>query len=210
MRQLIKWLRNRKIVSVTVLKIDDGTNMVEIRVEGDTDPKLITQSVYELYANVLARQKAVQVLQPLKEDGYDTLEFYEDDGVFVHFDKEDVPSSDGSDLPDVIPQNVHTSTINAGVRIRRPAYEGGAKWTLMYKRAIDAAMDDKIWLQRFQSGEESAPPGSALMVDLEETYITNDNDEIVGDPTYRVIKVHGVQLPHKQTFLEFKDAPENP
>jgi hypothetical protein len=105
----------------------------------------------------------------LREDGYETLEFYEKDDVFVKFDKGDVPEVDGSDMPEVVPQNVHKSTIRAGVKIRKPAYEGKSRWTLMYKRAIDASFDDEIWLGKFQAGTESAPPGSYLDVDLEET-----------------------------------------
>lgn len=50
--------------------------------------------------------------------------------------------------------------------------------------------------------------GSSLEVDLEEQYITNENDEIMGDPTYRIKKVHSVDLPMKQRRLEFKN--ENP
>lgn len=145
-------------------------------------------------------------MAPLKEDGYETLEFYEKDDVFVHFEKDDIPNSDGSDLPEVIPQNVHTSTIKTGVRIRKAAYEGASKWTLMYKRAIEAPIDDQEWLTKFQSGLEKAPPGSSLSVDLEETYITNENDEMMGDPTYRVIKVHDVELPMRQKKLDLKDA----
>jgi len=103
--KFIKWIRGRKIESVTVLKVADGQNMVEIKVEGENDPIQITQAVYELYANVQTRQKAVAVLAPLREEGYETLEFYEEDNIFVEFTKDDVPSSDGSDLPEVIPQD---------------------------------------------------------------------------------------------------------
>ena len=204
--QLIKWLKNKTIKNVTVIKIDDGQNMVEISVEGESDVKQITQTVYELYANVVARQKAIKVMAPLKEEGYETLEFYEKDEVFVHFEKDDVPSNDGDDLPEVIPQNVHKSTIKTGVRIRKAAYEGASKWTLIYKKAIDAPIDDEEWLSKFQSGAEKAPPGSSLSVDLEETYITNENAEIMGDPTYRVIKVHSVELPMRQKKLDLTDA----
>jgi len=203
--RFIKWVRNRNIESVTVLKVADGRNLVEIRVEGEADPVQLTQAVYELYANVQTRQKAVAVLAPLREEGYETLEFYDGDNVFVEFSKDDVPKVDGSDLPEVIPQNVHTSTIKTGIKIRKPAYEGQSRWTVMYKRAIDASFDDIPWLTDFQSGKVSAPPGSSLEVDLEEQYITNENDEIMGDPTYRIKKVYSVTLPMTQRRLEFKD-----
>jgi hypothetical protein len=201
---LIKWLRGKKVVSVVVLRVKDGDNLVEITVEGDETPKQVAQAVYELYANVSTRQKAVAVLAPLREDGYDSLEFYEKDGVFVHFDEEDVPATDWSDLPEVIPQNVHISTIRTGVKIRRAVYEGRAKWTVMYQRAREASFDGVAlsWLDAFQRGEVQAPPGSYLDVDLEENYVTNDLGEIVGEATYKIVRVHGVQKRHEQPRLD--------
>lgn len=205
--QLIKWLRGKTVVSVVVLRVKDGDNLVEITIEGEDEPKQVAQAVYELYANTSTRQKAIAVLAPLREDGYETLEFYEEEGVFVHFEESDVPESDGSDLPEVIPQNVHTSTIKVGVKIRRAVYEGRAKWTVMYKRAVDVSFegDALTWLEEFQKGNESAPPGSYLNVDLQEHYITNDLGEIVGDASYKIIAVHGVEKKHEQPRLNFKD-----
>jgi len=202
--QLIKFLRGRSIESVTVLKVADGRNMVEIRVQGEAEPIKITQAVYELYANQQSRQKAVAVLAPLREHGYDTLEFYEGDNIFVDFNEADIPALDGADLPEVIPQNVNTSIIRTGVRIRKPAYEGKSRWQVMYKRAIDASFEHEEWLKDFQDGKIQAPPGSSLDVDLEEQYITNENGEIMGEPTYKIKRVHSVELPMKQRTLEFK------
>ena len=206
--QLIKKLKGRKIASVVVLRVKDGENIIEIKAEGDESPVQVSQTVYELYANVSTRQKAVAVLAPLREEGYETLEFYENDGVFVHFDKEDVPSSDGGDLPEVVPQNVHKSTIKVGVKIRRAVYEGRAKWTVMYKKAVDVSFENEAqsWLERFQKGEEYAPPGSYLDVDLEETYVTNDQGEIQGDAVYKIVAVHGVHQRHEQQTLDFKSG----
>jgi hypothetical protein len=203
---LIKWLRGKRVVSVVVLQVKDGDNLVEIRVEGESEPKQVAQAVYELYANAVTRQKALAVLAPLQEEGYETLEFYDQGGVFIHFDKADVPAADWSDLPEVIPQNVHTSTIKVGVKIRRAIYEGRAKWTVMYKKAVDVSFEGAaaVWLAAFQRNEVEAPPGSYLLVDLEETYITNELGEILGDATYKVVAVHGVDKRHEQPRLDFK------
>lgn len=53
--------------------------------------------------------------------------------------------------------------------------------------------------------KSAPPPGSYLEVDLEETYITNENDEIMGEPTYKVLHVHGVVLASEQKKMEFRD-----
>ena len=79
--------------------------------------------------------------------------------------------------------------------------QGTSKWTLVYKSAVEASIEDTEWLERFQLSQEFAPPGSYLDVDLNEVYITNENGEIVGEPSYRVVKVHGVVLPPEQLVL---------
>ncbi len=205
--QLIKRLTGKTVKSVVMLRVKDGDNLVEIHIEGEGDPIRVSQAVYELYANTSTRQKALSVLAPLREEGYETLEFYEKDEVFVHFNKSDVPQADGSDLPEVIPQNVHVSTIRVGVKIRRAIYEGRAKWTVMYKKAVEVSFEGEAvsWLEEFQRNEVDAPPGSYLDVDLHETYITNDLGEILGDPVYKVIAVHGVHKKHEQPRMDFRD-----
>lgn len=204
---LIRRLKGKKAQSVAVLRVGEGDNLIEIRIEGEADPIVVSEAVYTLYANTKTRQKAIAVLNPLRTEGYDTLEFREDGGVFVHFDKEDVPAPDGSDLPEVVPQNERKSAIRTNVKIRKAAYEGTSKWTLVYHKAMEVGFDDLEWLARFQSGQESAPPGSYLDVDLEETYVTGETGDIIGEPTYRVKKVHRVVPPVEQDFFKFEDRP---
>ena len=203
--QLIKGLRGKKIESATEVKLKDGSLGVEIRVEGESNPKQIAKITYDLYANLNTRRKALSVLDPLRNEGYDTLQFYNDDNVFAEFGKDDAPARDGSDLPVVTPQNLHISEIRTKVRIRKAAYEGTSKWTLVYKTAVEASIEDAEWLERFQSSQELAPPGSSLDVDLHEAYTTNENGEMVGEPSYRVVKVHGVVLPPEQLVLSGHD-----
>jgi hypothetical protein len=203
--KLIKFLRGRTVNNVTVVKISDGTNLVEVSVEGEAKPIIILQPVYELYANTDARKKAIDVMAPLRTEGYDTLEFDEKNDTIFSISESEVPERDMSDLPEVIPQNVNISKIRTGVRIRKASYEGNSKWTVMYKRAIEAPILHTIWLANFQSNKISAPPGSSLDVDLEETYITNELGELIGDPTYKILHVYAVMPPPIQTTLGFRD-----
>ncbi|SDE11844.1 hypothetical protein [Rhodospira trueperi] len=204
--KFIKHIRGRKIESVTVLKMKDGNSVIEVRVEGADEPIIISKAVYELYADKNIRRKTLDVLAPLRETGYDSLKFYDGDTVFTEFSSDEIPEPGGSDLPEVIPQNLQKSNIRTGVRIRKAVYEGTSKWTLVYKRAIDASIDDLDWLNTFQSGAVNAPPGSSLDVDLEESYIMNENSEIIGEATYRVVKVHDVLLPPEQKTLRFREG----
>jgi hypothetical protein len=44
-------------------------------------------------------------------------------------------------------------------------------------RHIEAAIEDKDWLEKFQSNVVSAPPGSALEVDMDEKVVINSKGE---------------------------------
>jgi hypothetical protein len=198
---LIKILRGKTVESTTIEK-NDGKDVLQIHIYGDSNHITVDKNVYEMYSNQVIRNHAIKVLEPLTKDGYDSLEFY--DGkkkVYEHFDKSDVPSIDNGNLPEIQPQNVVISKIKTIVRIRKPAYEGNSKWTLVYKRAIEAAIEDKDWLEKFQSNVVSAPPGSALEVDMDEKVVINSKGEQIEEPVYTVTKVHSVTPPAEQIQL---------
>lgn len=200
---LIKFLKGKKVKGVTVLKQQDGKNSVQIHIHGDGNSVTVPQPVYELYSKSDVRRKAVEVMRPLTKEGYDSLSFYKGKSVFESFSKNDVPTEQGDDLPEVIPTNVIKSSIHTTVRIRKPAYEGRSKWTIVYKKAIDAEMQDEEWLTKFQTNQVDAPPNSQLVVDLEETIVTNERGEAVEEPIYVIKKVHNVLPPPKQEEMKF-------
>ena len=213
--QFIKWIRGRRANSVRVHWVYEERNVVEVYAEDETEPIAVAVPAYELYTNSAVRKKALEVLEPLRKDGYDSLEFYEGSDIRLSFLREEIPKSDGSDLPEIIPrrfplkvvpriisemtpQSFRTSSIRTDVRIRKAVYEGRAKWTIVYKQQfVQVSIDDAEWLGRFQSGLESAPPGSLLDVELEETYLANENNEIIGKSSYRIVKIYEVHLPTK-------------
>lgn len=199
--KLIKFLKGRKVTDTFVLRQVGEDHCVQLSVEGNNTPIIVSQQVYELYTNKEVRKKAVAVLQPLKSDGYESLEFYEGNKVFEKFTPDDVPGVNDDDLPDIRPSNEHISKIRTTVRIKKPAYEGRSKWTLVYLKSIEATIDHIEWLESFQSNRISAPPNSKLDVDLEQTTIINEKWEALEDPTFRVTHVYGVILPSVQNGL---------
>lgn len=198
---LIRFLNKKKIESAT-MKPDDGAGngaCVVIKIEGDNNVVTVPAPVYQLYQNRAARACAIKVLSPLEKDGYDSVEFYNKKEVYEKFTDDDFPTMD--DLPEVNPQNVLVSNIRTTVRIRKAVFEGKAKWTVVYKRAIEASIDDEAWLIGYQNGTTHAPPLSSLDIDLEETAILNDDGIQIDDASYRIVKVHGVKLPLEQNKL---------
>ena len=210
--QFIKWIRGKRRNSVNA-QVHEGRNVMEVYAEDETEPIVIAVPVYKLYSNPLVRNKAIEVLEPLREDGYDSIEFYEGNDIALSFAAEEIPKSNGSDLPRIItqefpltlaprtihevtPQSSSTSSVRTNVRIRKAVYEGRSKWTIVYEeKVVQVSIDDAEWLKRFQSGLEPTPPGSSLDVQLEETHVVNQNDEIISNPSYRIIKIYAIHPP---------------
>jgi hypothetical protein len=195
---LIKRLKGQQVESVKHT-IVDGKNHVVIQIVGDNNVINVPTPVYEAYQNPVLRKKAVDVLAPLREEGYDTLQFYGKDGVYQEFHSEDVPEME--ELPVVEPVNMVVSNNRVTVKIRKAAFEGNAKWTVMYRKAIEAAFLDIEWLAEYQSNRISAPPQSSLDVMLEERFITNDDGVQIDNAIYSIIKVYGVIPPPSQETL---------
>ena len=203
---LIRRLRGKKIKSAIEIKSEEGPNNIEIRTETESKPIIVEKPVYNIYLNDSARKKALKVLEPLREEGYESLEFYRNkDEISFSFASEELPSADESDLPGVAPENIHTSRIRVKVRIRKAVYEGDSMWNVVYKRGENVSIEDTEWLERFQKGVESAPPGSWLDVDLEETYPINEDGESIGRSSFKIVKIHGVDLPKTQQGFGFEE-----
>jgi hypothetical protein len=200
--KLIKFLKGKKVESVTKIKAEDLTFQINIKAS-DKNGKLseinVIEQIYELYSSYKTRKKAIEVLEPLKKDGYTKMQFYNGNKVHEEFEKADVPNMD--ECPEVIPSNITRSEIKTIVRIRKPAYEGKSKWTLVYEKGIEASIEDEEWLNQFQKNEISAPPNSSLSVDMIKEVVVNEYGEALDEPVYRVIKIHEVIAPPDQMSL---------
>lgn len=144
-----------------------------------------------------------RLLAPLGKSGYERLEFEQDGRTAQYFTREEARSiTQTSDDAIVVKDgNYLVSTYKTTVRVRKAIYEGQAKWGIMHKRAVEAKMDDNDWLSDFQSGIVQAPPGSHLIVDLEERTPIDLNGEPSGEASYVIKKVHGVVPPMTQMRL---------
>jgi hypothetical protein len=182
---LIKLLHNNPIESISPL---EGKDNIQINIIGNSNSIIVSKDVYNLYNNKSLRKKALHVLDPLKKEGYSEIVFHKEEEIFENFFKSDVPES-LEELPDLQPQKRVVSIIHTKVKIRKPAYEGKSKWTLIYKRGIEASIEDEAWLRLYQTNQTQAFPGSSLEVELEEVFLVNDKDELIEEPSYRVLKV---------------------
>ena len=104
--KLIKFLKGKKVESVTKIKAEDLTFKINIKAI-DKNGKLfeinVIEQIYELYSSYNTRKKAIEVLEPLKKDGYTKIQFYHGNKVDEEFEKADVLNMD--ECPEVIKLN---------------------------------------------------------------------------------------------------------
>jgi hypothetical protein len=105
--KLIKFLKGKKVESVTKIKAEDlkfKINIKAIDKNGKLSEINVTEPIYELYSSYKTRKKAIEVLEPLKKDGYTKMQFYSGNKGHEEFKKSDVPNMD--ECPDVIKLNL--------------------------------------------------------------------------------------------------------
>ena len=184
---LIKWLKGRKVAGIKVAESGEYTITDD---SGETCQ--VPKAVFDLYSSPETRQHALDAIAPLHESGYESMEFYNKKEKFMKIVEEDVPKKDGSDLPALKSDLENVAIIRTIVGIIKPAYEGNSQWNLIYKKPIHAKMSDLEWLAKFQSRSVRALPKDKLEADLEERYVTTEEGEIIGNPSYQVLKVYRV------------------
>jgi hypothetical protein len=199
--QFLKFLHASKI-SDTPLHIENSGSG-NITVTGNGNTIIVPQQVFQLAQEPRAIEKAKTVLRPLEKDGYETLAFLEGDTEIFEVNAAEaegigeLPSQPLSDLP-----SESVSQIRGQVRIKSAQYEGNAQWAFLWNgRAINAEMVEKAaeWVTQFQDNKVSAPPNSTLDVSMNETVQLDAQGLIVGKPSYRVLEVHSVNPPPRQT-----------
>lgn len=188
--QLIKVLKGRKIESAEIFE-RDGKNLVRIKTESKNVEEA-SKEAFQLYSNVNNRRLASEFLSPLKEDGYDNVEFDSAEKGKISFTYDDAPDFAAGDLPPPTPEMEKRNIIRTSVRIKKAVYEGNAKWDVVYKQVVQVSIKDADWLTLFQKNEVDAPPGSLLDVELEEIYLADADGLMLDKAHYEITKVHNV------------------
>ncbi|MBC6415942.1 MAG: hypothetical protein GDA46_06085 [Bdellovibrionales bacterium] len=196
--KLIGKLKNKEIDKTT---IKENSDEVQIKIKGDNNTMNISKPVFYLYSNKDIRKKAIETQQPLKEEGYDTLEFYDKKiGIYHKIEKKDVPD-DIQQCPDLIQTEILVSKIETTIRIKKPDYEGNSKWTIVYEGLKQVEIADKEWLKKFQTNKIDVPPNSTLKVKIKKSTPIDSEGIPIDNPNYQIIKIHKVILPETQKDL---------
>ncbi|MCA3738054.1 MAG: hypothetical protein IM673_08365 [Phenylobacterium sp.] len=192
--KFVKWLSaNREAGTRLEVRTEGGITVV---INGDGNSINVPTDTYRLASDPVIVDKIKKVVRPLRRAGYETLSFVEGEHIVDTVDKEDARAI--TDAPNNLAEatNEDIVEIRGPIRIKTPQYEGSAKWTVMSGgRAIDVVMPPE-WVQRFQSNEVQAPPGTVLEVVIEQRITVDPKGNPVGAPAFTVTSISGLTLPH--------------
>lgn len=200
---LYKFMFGKKSKDQTVLETRAADGSVTIQIVGDGNSITVPPEVYRLASDQRVLDAAKKVLAPLEQEGYETLEFQSQDTVIQSFNREEAARIIEASGPPIVTktEREQVSKITTTVRVKKPVWEGNSKWTIVYKRAVDAKIADEAWLDDYQRGRVVFQPGSRLIVNLEERVPTDEDGLESGPATYTILKVIGIEKPPDQGSL---------
>lgn len=164
----LKWKNGRKVTNAQQVKDHDKSGSVSISVQGDNNPVIVNNNVYNLSLNQKALKATRDVFQPIGQEGFEELDV-KSDGVVV------------SKLEFNANENI-LSSCNSGIAElseKEPDVEETTAWLSVYSPVFDT--QTKNW--RFNLGREH------VLVDISETNIAEEaltRGEVSPDNSYQV------------------------
>ncbi len=186
------------------IEIKSGSGSVIYQIVGDGNSISVSPEVHKLAEDPRTLPTVKKLLAPLRNEGYDKLEFEVNGKVTQYFTQDQVREiMRGPDnlVFTVLDGRQLISTIRTAVRVKKAMFEGSAKWGIVYKRPVEAKIADVEWLGSYQAGQIVLGPRWRLVVDLEERVPVDDEGVETGEAVYTIIKVHGVEPPPQQIKL---------
>lgn len=202
---LYKWIYGDKSSPGSTNSIEahaHGDNVI-YQFVGDGSSIVVPSALHKLASDPRAFNNVRKMLGPLQNEGYNKLEFEVDGHVTQYFTKDDAKKILNSKEHSIVTkdENEQISVIRTSLKVRKAIHEGNSKWTVMYKRAVEAKFADLEWLEDYQSGRIVFLPNWRLIVDLEERVPIDDEGHQTGPASYTILKVHGVEKPGEQLRL---------
>ncbi|MBG0794315.1 hypothetical protein IYY11_13205 [Methylocystis sp. H62] len=149
----LKWKNGRKVINTTTLVDQDKSGFVGVQVEGEHNPIVINQHVYNMSINPKALKATRDALSPVGSDGFDSIDLRDEGHI--------VDKLDHKKIDEIL------SSCNAGLEEigeESPEVEETSAWLSVYSPVYDLSADK--W--RFKLGKEP------VYVDISETEIARD------------------------------------
>lgn len=159
--KLLKWIGNRPIAG-TKFEVRDGKDVVVINVEGENNDVVVYRQTYELLNDSAAISNAKKVVAPVTKDGYEILEFENQNSVTERVTKEEAISivqRDSVFIPDV--EAEEPQSITAWIQVYAPVYDSDAnQWQFRY-----GERHERMDISETDIAEKAIERGGALIDD---------------------------------------------
>jgi hypothetical protein len=190
--KFIKWLKGRKVKSVTTL--DTKTIRIEI---DETTHYDITPELLALFNDLKVREAAEKVIKPLDDPGIDKFEIKDETGATQEtITKDDAPAFEIPDTPERV---LVDETTEAVFEVVKPSFDENLKWMFSDGNAkFSADIVDDVFLAKVDSREISFTKGTVLKVRLRRKSVQTP---IGLKSEYIVLKVVDVIPPPQQLSL---------
>lgn len=183
----LRWKKGRKIRKKKIVKTEDGSNQLEVKVDGERNSVLITQNVFNLSENPRALRATRDAFLPLSEDGFDKVQLRRGHKVV-----DDIKSKEIENF---------VASCNVGleeVKETEPEIEVTPAWLSVYSPVYDLAA--KNW--RFRLGRD------VIYADISETKIAEDALKRGGALAEDAYQVRLEITTHNDTQGKKKETPD--
>ena len=194
-----KWITKQKLTLNELNIKEDGSNITISNIE---ESVTVNKKTFDMLNDEEILKNVKNVVKPLTKEGYDKLQFEQDDQIV-----DEISSEEGEAIYNLTEDTlkfqprVNKSTSLVKIKVKKPDYLGNSKWSFILDRVIEAKIEDTSWLQQFQEGEISIPPGSFLEVLFRTEIELDENNDPSGNVNYFVVEVKKVIPPEEQIGL---------
>lgn len=158
---LLRWLKNRKIKSVTKIEMDGYRIEVE-----DGDVTIAKETVIKLFSFVTIRKKFEAIIKPLNKDGIDTVKFSHEST------EEEVKKDEASyfTAPMIVEEIIDEREYSENLKIVNISFQDDGKWKFFDGNdTFFATILDSEFLDKIKKNERSFAHDDILNVKLKRT-----------------------------------------
>lgn len=199
--KLYKWIADQK-VSLNELDIKEDKDNIIISNPSNNRDITVNKHTYIIMNEKDTLKNIKNVVKPLTNEGYDKLQFEQDNEIV-----DEISSEEGKRIYNIsedslkLQLRVNKSTSPVKLKVKKPDFLGNSMWSFVLDKVLSAKIEDTLWLEKFQKGEVSIPPGSYLDVLLRTEIELDDNNDPAGNVNYFITEVKDVIPPAEQSDL---------
>ena len=130
--RFVKWLNGRKISSTEIVQ-KDGKDFVQITVEGENNTVNVYPQTYQLLKEPKAIKSIQEIVKPLSDEGYESLEFEQNKKVNESVNKEEAKEILKINIQEDIEDEEEPQEVTAWISVYSPVYDKHARlWRFEY------------------------------------------------------------------------------